>query len=88
MSKTIVQDVLFKNTTPKDLYEIYMDADKHTIATGAPAEISAIPAIIIIPLSETAPLSPAARAKGTVSPSLIPITTSLKRSELCKCSSV
>ncbi|PSL46513.1 activator of Hsp90 ATPase-like protein [Chitinophaga niastensis] len=41
MSKTIVQDVLFKNTTPKDLYDIYMDAGKHSVATGAPAEITA-----------------------------------------------
>ncbi|MGN6530826.1 MAG: SRPBCC domain-containing protein [Ginsengibacter sp.] len=40
MSKTIVQDVLFKNTLPKDLYEIYMNADKHSKATGAPAEIA------------------------------------------------
>ena len=41
MTKTIVQKVVFKNTTPKDLYELYMDAKKHSIATGAPAEISA-----------------------------------------------
>lgn len=40
MSKTIVQDVLFKNTLPKDLYGIYMDADKHSKATGAPTEIT------------------------------------------------
>src|SRR5664279_391500 len=40
MTKTIVQDVLFSNATPKDLYEIYMNADKHSVATGAPAEIS------------------------------------------------
>jgi len=41
MLKTIVQDVLFNNTTPKDLYELYMDEKKHSIATGAPAKISA-----------------------------------------------
>jgi activator of HSP90 ATPase len=41
MSKTIIQDVLFRNTTPKELYDIYMDGKKHSIATGAPAEITA-----------------------------------------------
>ncbi|WP_212003052.1 SRPBCC domain-containing protein [Chitinophaga sp. HK235] len=40
MSKTIIQDVLFKNTTPKELYDIYTDGKKHSIATGAPAEIN------------------------------------------------
>ena len=40
MSKTIIQDVVFKNTTPKALYEIYMDGEKHSIATGASAQIS------------------------------------------------
>ncbi|HXS58259.1 MAG TPA: SRPBCC domain-containing protein [Hanamia sp.] len=40
MSRTIVQDVLFKNTPPGHLYEIYMNADKHSTATGAPAEIA------------------------------------------------
>ena len=41
MSKTVIQDVVFKNTTPKALYETYMDGEKHSIATGAPAKISA-----------------------------------------------
>jgi activator of HSP90 ATPase len=40
MSKTILQDVLFKNTSPKDLYTIYMNGDKHSVATGAPAQIT------------------------------------------------
>lgn len=40
MSKTIIQDVLFKNTSPKELYEIYMHTGNHSTATGAPAEIS------------------------------------------------
>ena len=40
MSKTIVQEVVFKNTTPKALYDLYMDAKKHSAATGAPAKIS------------------------------------------------
>ena len=40
MAKTIVQKIVFKNTTPKDLYDLYMNAKKHTKATAAPAEIS------------------------------------------------
>lgn len=40
MSKTITQDVLFRNTNPEALYELYMDSKKHSVATGAPAEIS------------------------------------------------
>lgn len=40
MTKTIVQDVLFTGTAPKDLYEIYMNASNHSKATGAPAEIT------------------------------------------------
>lgn len=40
MSKTIVQNVVFENTTPGDLYSLYTDGKKHSIATGAPAEIS------------------------------------------------
>jgi activator of HSP90 ATPase len=41
MVKTISQKVVFKNTTPKALYELYMDAKKHSLTTGAPAKISA-----------------------------------------------
>lgn len=41
MFKTIVQHVLFKNTTPKQLYDLYMDEKKHSMATGAPANITA-----------------------------------------------
>jgi activator of HSP90 ATPase len=40
LSTTIVQEVVFKNATAKDLYDLYMDTKKHTIATGAPAKIS------------------------------------------------
>jgi len=40
MSKTIVQKIVFKKTTPKALYDLYMNARKHTIATGAPAVIA------------------------------------------------
>ena len=42
MSKTIVQDVVFKNTTPNALYELYTDGGKHSTATGAPAKISPV----------------------------------------------
>ena len=41
MPKTIVQKVVFKNTTPKILYSLYMDAKKHSELTGAPAKITA-----------------------------------------------
>ena len=40
MSKTIVQKVVFRNTTAKVLYDLYMDAKKHSIATAAPAKIT------------------------------------------------
>ena len=40
MPKTIVQKVVFKGTEPKDLYSLYLNARKHTKATGAPAEIT------------------------------------------------
>ena len=42
MPKTIVQDVVFKNTSVKDLYDLYMNARKHSASTGgAPVKISA-----------------------------------------------
>ncbi|MBK5285208.1 MAG: hypothetical protein JJE25_07370, partial [Bacteroidia bacterium] len=41
MAKTIVQKVVFKNTTPKILYDLYMDSKKHSLVTGGPAVISA-----------------------------------------------
>lgn len=40
MSKTIVQKVVFRNTTPRALYEIYMDSKKHSASIGAPVKIS------------------------------------------------
>jgi activator of HSP90 ATPase len=40
MAKTIVQKVVFKNTTPKALYDLYMNAKKHSKATAAPAQIT------------------------------------------------
>lgn len=39
MAKTIVQKLVFKNTTPKALYDLYMDAKKHSMIGGAPAVI-------------------------------------------------
>lgn len=41
MTKTITQKVVFKNTTPKALYDLYIDAKKHTEATGDLAKITA-----------------------------------------------
>ena len=40
MSKTIAQKILFKNTTPKVLYDLYMDAKKHSDVTGGKAVIT------------------------------------------------
>jgi activator of HSP90 ATPase len=40
MSKTITQKIIFKNTTPKTLYELYMDARKHSAVTGGKAVIT------------------------------------------------
>ena len=41
MAKTIVQKVVFKNTTPKVLYNLYMDEKKHTMIAGAPCKMDA-----------------------------------------------
>src|SRR5215468_3021060 len=49
-----------------------------------PAAISARPPITISRVELTAPDSPAARAKGTVKPSAIPITTSRTNSPAVK----
>src|SRR6266446_328330 len=51
----------------------------------APAAISAEPAVMMTRVDSTAPDRPAARAKGTVSPSDIPITMSRIVSEAVKC---
>lgn len=40
MSKTIVQNIVFKNTTPEKLYNLYMNAKQHSKVTGASAKIS------------------------------------------------
>ena len=39
MTKTILQSVKF-NATPGELFELYLDAKKHSAATGAPVKIS------------------------------------------------
>lgn len=40
MAKTIVQKVVFKNTSPEKVYDLYMNAKQHSFVTGAPAKIS------------------------------------------------
>lgn len=40
MAKTITQKVVFKNATTSDLYELYMNAKKHSAATGTATKIS------------------------------------------------
>ena len=40
MAKTIVQELVFKNTTPEALYNLYMNAEQHAMIAGAPAAIS------------------------------------------------
>jgi activator of HSP90 ATPase len=39
MPKTIVQKVIFKNTTPQVLYNLYLDAKQHHASTGVTARI-------------------------------------------------
>ena len=41
MAKTIIQKILFRNSSPKTLYDLYMDPQKHSMISGAPATISA-----------------------------------------------
>lgn len=40
MAKTIVQKLVFRNTTSKVLYGLYINSKKHSMATGASAFIS------------------------------------------------
>jgi activator of HSP90 ATPase len=37
---TIIQKEVFKNTTKKSLYELYMNAEKHSLISGGPVEIA------------------------------------------------
>ena len=41
MAKHITQKVSFKKTKPKALFDLYMNAKKHSMVTGGPAIISA-----------------------------------------------
>lgn len=41
MAKTISHKVLYKKTTPKALYDLYMNAKKHSMIAGGPVKISA-----------------------------------------------
>jgi activator of HSP90 ATPase len=40
MATTITQKIVFKNTTAKVLYDLYMNTKKHALVTGSPATIS------------------------------------------------
>ena len=40
MSKTIIQKMVFKNTDPKSLFELYMDEKKHSHIAGSPCTIT------------------------------------------------
>ena len=39
MVKTITQKILFKNASPEQLYDLYMDSKKHSQSTGEAAKI-------------------------------------------------
>lgn len=38
--KTLTQKVVFKNTTPEQLYDLYMDSKLHSLVTGDTAKIT------------------------------------------------
>ncbi len=40
MAKTLKHKVVFKKTTPKTLYDLYMNAKKHAAIAGSPVTIS------------------------------------------------
>jgi hypothetical protein len=40
MPSTIYQKIVFRSTKTKDLYDLYLDSKKHSIATRASASIS------------------------------------------------
>lgn len=40
MPKTIIQEVVFENTTPKELYDLYMNTEKHSHVTGGPVTMN------------------------------------------------
>ena len=39
MVKNIIQEIVFQNTTPSDLYDLYMNAEKHSIIAGSAVTI-------------------------------------------------
>lgn len=41
MAKTISHKIIFKKTTPKALYDLYMNAKKHSMIAGSPVKITA-----------------------------------------------
>lgn len=41
MAKTISHKVVYKKTTPRSLYDLYMNAKKHSMIAGGPVKISA-----------------------------------------------
>lgn len=41
MKKEIIQEVVFKNTKPTTIFDLYMDANKHATISGKPVTISA-----------------------------------------------
>jgi activator of HSP90 ATPase len=43
MAKNIIQKLVFKNTHPKALYDLYMNAKQHSAVTGATAIITTKP---------------------------------------------
>ncbi len=43
MTKPIVQEVAFKNCTPKQVYDLYMDPKKHSAITGTKVTIEPKP---------------------------------------------
>jgi activator of HSP90 ATPase len=43
MAKTITQKLLFKNTRPAQLYNLYLDAKLHSLIAGSPVKISKKP---------------------------------------------
>jgi activator of HSP90 ATPase len=40
MPKTFTQKIIFRNTSPSVLFELYLNAKKHALVTAAPAVIS------------------------------------------------
>jgi len=40
MTKTLVQKIVFKNSSTKTIYDLYMNSKKHSAATGAHAILS------------------------------------------------